>query len=293
MNKEQFITTSQERIEYVLESQLAIYQGPSASLNQAISYALLGGGKRLRPCLIYASATTFDIPMAQVDSLAAAVEMIHCYSLIHDDLPAMDNDDWRRGRLTCHKAFDEATAILAGDALQNLAYEVITHDKNLEPTVALQLLQGLTTACGTLGMVGGQALDVAATGKIPTLAQLEEIHRLKTGALIEACVNLPILFSMVSSPYRQLLQQYARLIGVAFQIQDDILNVTGDQKKLGKQTGTDAALGKATYPAVLGLAESKRLLAQQFNEAVGLLQALGARAPWLVALSEFIVDREI
>nr|WP_246191817.1 farnesyl diphosphate synthase [Pseudoxanthomonas gei] len=231
------------------------------SLHAAMRHAVLGGGKRIRPLLVYATGSVFGTDERWLDAPAAAVELIHAYSLVHDDLPSMDNDEVRRGRPTVHVAFDEATAILAGDALQSLAFEVLA-----EAPVASELrvawLRSLSVAAGAAGMCGGQALDVDATGKAQGLADLERMHRLKTGALIRASVRMGALGGCIDEGTLQLLDKFADALGLAFQVRDDILDVESTSRQLGKTAGKDAAQEKSTYPALLGMDGAKAKLVE-------------------------------
>jgi len=254
-------------------------------------------GKRVRPALVYASGTSFGLSLERLDGIAACVEMIHAYSLIHDDLPAMDNDDLRRGRPTCHIAFGEATAILAGDALQVLAFELLAIDESIETTAEqrLKLIAKLSHASGTLGMAGGQYFDLQAEdSKVAvSLADLQQIHALKTGALIEASILMPaFLCDELSDIDLTNLETFAHEIGIAFQIQDDILDEVGDTQTLGKQVGADRALNKATYPAVVGLDEAYRLRNKHFGHAENALAKLDFDTRHLHDLAKFIVQRE-
>jgi farnesyl diphosphate synthase len=255
---------------------------------------VLSGGKRVRPALVYATAAALRVPLDQVDGAACAVELIHAYSLVHDDLPAMDNDDLRRGRPTCHKAFDEATAILVGDALQVLAFELLTEGPGLPPSTAkrLQLVSLLARASGTQGMAGGQALDLAATGRKLSLAEVELMHARKTGALIHASVMMAASCSPdVSDSTLAALDDYAQSIGLAFQIQDDLLDVEGDPAVIGKATGADIALNKPTYPAVAGVEASRTRMHQLHGAALDALRRVGLQDGALVALSDWLVLR--
>ena len=261
-------------------------------LHQAMRYAVLGGGKRVRPILCYAAGAALKIPEQRLHASACAVELIHTYSLIHDDLPAMDDDDLRRGRPTCHKAFDEATAILAGDALQALAFEVLTQTPDTPPTAITAMVCSLAQASGYAGMVGGQAIDLAATAQTLELNELEHMHRLKTGALIEVSLLLPAIAAGVKDqPVYQQLQAYARHIGLAFQIQDDILDATGDTATLGKTQGSDLALNKPTYYSLLGLDGAKIKLHETHQAALNALQGFGEHAKLLRAIADYIVVR--
>lgn len=281
------------RVEQALERFLPLPERSPTRLHQAMRYAVLGGGKRIRPVLVYAAGAAVGVAPERLDAAAAAVELIHAYSLIHDDLPAMDDDDLRRGRPTCHKAFDEATAILAGDALQALAFRVLAADECCEPTAQLRRLRLLGDACGSFGMAGGQALDMDAVGRQLSLAELEAMHRLKTGALIRASVLLGGLGADVTETTLVRLGRYAECIGLAFQIQDDILDVTAETVMLGKTRGADIARGKPTYPALLGLELARQRALTLCEEArVQLADFDDKRATVLHWLASFIVERQ-
>jgi len=263
-------------------------------LHRAMRYAVLGGGKRLRPLLVYATGRALGASLEELDAAAAAVEIIHAYSLAHDDLPAMDDDALRRGRPTCHVVFGEAMAILAGDALQALAFELLAADTGLRVDAAtrVEMLRVLGAACGSHGMAGGQALDLAAVGKRLDAAELERMHSHKTGALIRASVRLGALAAGCrGSAELDALERYGRCIGLAFQIRDDILDVEGDSQVIGKTAGKDAANDKPTYPAIHGLTESRRLLAQLTDEAVTAADTFGARMQELVQIAHFVAER--
>jgi geranylgeranyl diphosphate synthase, type II len=282
------------RIEKVLERCLPPADKPPTRLHAAMRYAVLGGGKRLRPLLIYAAGETLGVPAGCLDGPAAAVELIHAYSLIHDDLPAMDNDDLRRGRPTCHKAFDVATAILAGDALQVLAFLILAEDQEMavQPTARVEMIRSVAQASGSAGMAGGQAMDLAAAGKNLSLAELELMHIHKTGALIRASILLAAqCLPGLTHEKRAALDRYAKCAGLAFQIRDDILDVEGETTAMGKQTGADASLNKPTYPSVLGLEESRRRAMDLHHSAIGALEPFSSAAEPLVWLSEYIVTR--
>ena len=265
--------------------------GRPLRLHEAMRYAVLAPGKRMRPLLAYASAEALAINPERVDRIAAAVEIIHAYSLIHDDLPAMDDDDYRRGRPTCHRQFDEATAILAGDALQALAFEVLTDDASVRGPASGRLTRALGHACGSRGMAGGQAIDLAAVGNPLSEAELFEMHELKTGALIRAAVTLPAL--LAESPQEQLeaLDEYGRLVGLAFQIQDDILDVSGNPDQTGKTAGADAALHKPTFPSVLGMTTSSQRAHELSQAAKDRLTSFSTDTTLLAALAGYAVDR--
>ena len=263
-------------------------------LLKAMTYALLAGGKRIRPILCLAAAETVDGDPQDVMPAACALEMIHTYSLIHDDLPAMDDDDMRRGQPTCHKAFDEATAILAGDALLTLAFQMLSSMALDQPQQAAKWLRAIhliSRAAGYCGMIQGQMLDMASEKRRFTLDELKSMHRLKTGALIEASVCCGAELVGVNDTQIQMLKKYAQNIGLAFQVTDDILNVEGDPEIMGKAVGTDQRRRKSTYPALLGLAESKEFAAQLVDDALGALESFDQKADPLRAIARYIRER--
>jgi len=283
-----------ERIDAVLDRRLPPAHTFPQRLHQAMRYAVLNGGKRIRPALMYATARAVDVPWDAIDGAAAAVELIHDYSLIHDDLPAMDDDALRRGRPTCHRAFDEATAILAGDAIQALAFYVLAHDATIstEPAVRLQLIETLGRAAGSRGMAGGQAMDLASVGRSLSLAELEDMHIHKTGLLIRSTVLMAAqLQPALGETERDRLDHFAKCIGLAFQIRDDILDVEGHTDTLGKPQGSDQAQDKPTFPSVVGMAESKARALTLHREALRSLEFLDERADLLRALADYIVNR--
>ena len=259
----------------------------------AMRYSVLGGGKRVRPLLAYASGELCGVPVEAVDAIAAAVEIVHAYSLVHDDLPAMDDDDLRRGRPTTHRQFDEATAILAGDALQALAFEILCDDPHLaaRPERQTKVIAWLARAVGPAGMVGGQALDLEAEGKRLSERELEDIHRRKTGQLIRAAIMMPSELSDLTASERERLDAFARDIGLVFQIRDDLLEVEQDTATLGKSAGSDASNDKSTYPSTLGLEGARRRAAETQERAVAALRTLGAESHGLLWLSDFILAR--
>ena len=259
-------------------------------LADAMRYATLGGGKRLRAALLYATADDFGVPLDSVDAAACAIEAIHAYSLIHDDLPAMDDDDLRRGRPSTHRAFDEATAILAGDALNTLAFALLANSP-LPPATRLVQIQTLADAAGWAGMIGGQMSDMAATGKTLTLPQLQVIHRGKTGALIRAALHLGALPATDYAAHAATLDELGEHLGIAYQIADDILDATANSATLGKTAGKDAAQGKNTYPALLGLDESRAIFAEHSARAQAAAARLPNGAPHLCALLARITHR--
>ncbi len=268
---------------------------PPVELHRAMHYAVTGGGKRMRPLLVYATGTAFGAPLSRLDSAAVAVEIIHAYSLVHDDLPAMDDDAMRRGRPTCHIKFGEAMAILAGDALQALAFEVLTDEAvaGIDAKTRLDMLRTLANACGSHGMAGGQAFDLSAVGQHLSASELERMHVHKTGALIRASVRLGALAAgRTDQETLMALERYGHCVGLAFQIRDDILDVQGDEHLIGKTLGKDAAKSKPTYPAILGLKASAALLAELTEEALRVIAPLGQSAENLRDLARFIADRE-
>lgn len=267
---------------------------PAENLRAAMAYAVVLGGKRVRPFLVYATGEMLGVDEATLDAPAAAIECIHAYSLVHDDLPAMDNDTLRRGKNTCHIEFDEATAILAGDALQTLAFELLAKPQQaISAPQQVAMLATLASAAGLQGMCGGQALDIAATGKKVSAVDLEQIHQLKTGALLRASVRLGALSSNdIDEQTLALLDQFAEAIGLAFQVKDDILDVTGNTKTLGKTQGSDAALEKSTYPALLGLAGSNELLQNLHEKALHALSLIPYNTSLLEQFTEYLVTRD-
>ena len=283
-----------DRVEAVLRRVLPPETGEPVRLHQAMRYAVLGDGKRIRPLLVYATAGAIGADPESVDSAAAAVELIHAYSLVHDDLPAMDDDDMRRGRPTAHRAFDEATAILAGDALQVLAFELLADGPmpGVPDAARLGMIRCLATASGTHGMAGGQAMDLAATGRRLTPQQIESMHGLKTGALIRAS----ILMACAAKPQlagqdREALDRYGRAVGLSFQIVDDLLDVLGDPAVTGKPAGADALRGKPTYPAVAGVNAARNRAAELAEAGVAALAGFGPGADQLRDFARDLVRR--
>ncbi|GAB4288068.1 MAG: (2E,6E)-farnesyl diphosphate synthase [Thiohalomonadaceae bacterium] len=294
MDLQQLLRAHAARAEAALQQRLPPADELPARLHAAMRYAALDGGKRVRPVLVYTTGEVLGVPLEQLDGPACAVELIHAYSLVHDDLPAMDNDDLRRGKPTCHKAFDEASAILAGDALQTLAFQVLAEDPAMAaaPAQRLAMVRELAVASGSRGMAGGQAIDMAATGKGLSLPELQQMHSLKTGALIRAAVRLGALSRPGLAPALfQALDDYAAAIGLAFQIRDDILDVESSTEQLGKRQGADQALAKSTYVALLGLDGAKAKAREVHAVARTALTPLGEAAAPLAALADFIVER--
>lgn len=285
---------SQQRINLFLAERLKGYPNFDTPLIEAMSYAVLLGGKRIRPFLIYTVGQMLGVPLEKLDCSAAAMEAIHAYSLIHDDLPAMDNDALRRGQPTCHIAFDEATAILAGDALQTFAFELISFDPTLTAEQKIAQIQWLAISAGAKGMCIGQSLDLQSENQAISLTQLEQIHRHKTGALIEASVMMGFNLSdyTQNNNIKQALLAYAQAIGLAFQVQDDILDVIGESEKIGKTVGADQMLNKSTYPKLLGLAQAKEKAENLYQNALSALEKLPFDTAVLRALAQFIVNRD-
>lgn len=281
-------------VDQALDQRLPVPEVHPTRLHAAMRYGALNGGKRLRPALIYTTGEALGLAWARLDVVACAVELIHAYSLVHDDLPAMDDDDLRRGQPTCHRAFDEATAILAGDALQSLAFYILAHDRTLDvaDSVRVRLLETLAQAAGSRGMAGGQAIDLAAVGQPLTLAELEAMHIHKTGALIRASINMAALCQpdLEAETFTR-LDDFAKRIGLAFQIQDDLLNVEGNPELTGKSIGTDRLHNKPTYPALLGLEAAKTEARLLLEAALAAIRPLSARADSLRALAAYLITR--
>ncbi|WP_341937549.1 (2E,6E)-farnesyl diphosphate synthase [Marinimicrobium sp. C2-29] len=282
----------QARIERILKDVLPEPDPQQPALAQAMAYSLSNGGKRIRPTLVYASAAALgQAPGPALDSVAASLECIHAYSLIHDDLPAMDDDDLRRGQPSCHIAFDEATAILAGDALQALAFELVADAPELSAEQRIGLVRALARAAGAQGMVLGQAIDLGAVAQELDLANLERMHQHKTGALIRASVSMAALACSAGPEQHASLDQFALCTGLAFQVQDDILDVTADTATLGKRQGADSARHKPTYVSLLGLEGARSKAEELLAKSLAALDPLGADADPLRALARYIVHR--
>lgn len=278
------------RVENRLDGDLSIGEPPA--LYEAMRYSTLNGGKRVRALLVYLTGHLFGTPESQLDAPAAAIEMVHAYSLIHDDLPAMDDDELRRGKPTCHIQFDEATAILAGDALQTRAFEVLANNSDTAPQARLRQISELAQASGAQGMVGGQMIDILATGQQQDLNQLQQMHAMKTGALIRAAVRLGYLAAGNTSDIQQhALDRYAGAIGLAFQIRDDILDIVSDTETLGKPQGSDLAANKSTYPALLGVDGARARAALLHQQALDALDIFDDKAAPLRQISSYIIDR--
>lgn len=293
-NLKTYLTACQNRVERALDARLPGENILPQTLHQAMRYSVLDGGKRTRPLLTYATGQALGLSEDALDAQACAVEFIHVYSLIHDDLPAMDNDDLRRGKPTCHKAYDEATAILAGDALQALAFEILANDSAIQvgAEARIKMIAALTRASGSVGMVGGQAIDLGSVGRKLSLPELENMHIHKTGALIRASVNLAALSKPdLDADVAKKLDHYAKCIGLSFQVKDDILDVESDTATLGKTQGKDVDNDKPTYPALLGMAGAKQKALELHEQAVASLSGFGSEADLLRDLSLYIIER--
>lgn len=282
------------RVDKLIEDYFSKFDDSAPTLKRAMEYALLAGGKRVRPFLVYATGEMLGADMQALDAAALSIECIHAFSLVHDDLPAMDDDDIRRGRPTCHIAFDEASAILAGDALQTMAFEVLgcasMPASNEQHRIAL--VQQLAKASGYHGMCGGQAMDLAATDHQISQAQLELLHRKKTGALLKVSISMAYtLAPNVSAETKAQLDQFAECIGLAFQVKDDILDVTGDTETLGKPQGSDQALNKSTYPALLGLEGAQDYLTKLEQQALHALASLSYNTQILQSFIDYNTQR--
>jgi farnesyl diphosphate synthase len=286
------LTAAAAAVETVLERVLPREGGPERRLYEAMRYTTLGGGKRLRPFLVIESARLFAVEEAHAARAGAAVELIHCYSLVHDDLPAMDDDDLRRGRPTCHIKFDEATAILAGDALLTFAFELLAEPAtHPDPAVRVALVHALAQAAGPLGMVGGQMLDLEAEKRALPLAEIKRLQRMKTGALFAfACAAGPIL-GAAPSDARTALADYAEDLGLAFQIADDLLDAEGSEAEVGKKVGKDAVAGKATFVSLFGRENARGEAKRLVNQAVSRLDIFGKKAEPLADLARFVIAR--
>ena len=278
------------RVEATLDRVLPDPDSSPRRLHAAMRHGVLNGGKRMRPLLVYATGTALGAREADLDAAAAAVELVHCYSLVHDDLPAMDDDDLRRGQPTVHVAFDEATAILAGDALQTLAFEALAAAPQA-PAQRIAMLAELARASGVAGMCGGQALDIDATGQAIALIELERLHALKTGALLRCAVRLGALAANATPAQAEQLDRYADALGLAYQVRDDLLDIEGDAATLGKTAGKDIAQDKATFPALLGVDASRARLEELSAVMRQALDALDAETGALHALARQVVER--
>ncbi|MDB4837760.1 (2E,6E)-farnesyl diphosphate synthase [Marinomonas sp.] len=291
MNLDDFSQYARDRVDQYLTQNLSQYT-PANELQDAMSYSLFNGGKRIRPMLAYAAASLFSDANELTDASAAALESIHAYSLIHDDLPAMDDDDLRRGKPTCHIQYNEATAILAGDALHTFAFELLSNPKHDNSTIQLTLIQELTLASGRHGMVAGQMIDLANVGNSLDIQALEQMHQHKTGALIRASVRMGAMSVGINDPkIVATLDVYANAIGLAFQVQDDIIDITSDTDTLGKQQFSDEQANKPTYPKLLGLDGAKTFALELHDQAIDAITPFGKSAAPLVELANYIIGR--
>jgi farnesyl diphosphate synthase len=281
-----------ERVVGCLDRALPAQDATPQRLHEAMRYAVLSGGKRVRPLLVYATGECLGVDPKKLDTPATAIELIHAFSLVYDDLPAMDDDDLRRGKPTVHRQFDEATAILAADALQPLAFQVIASATALDDTEKAAIVRTVADACGSLGMTGGQSIDLASEGQTLTANELAEMHYLKTGALIRACVMSASSLAKDLSPQElAALDRFSRDIGLAFQIRDDILDVAGETAVIGKRAGADQELSKATWPGLFGLEEAHRRCDELLDSGTAHLSIFGADAEPLNLLAAYIVER--
>ncbi|OEF98449.1 polyprenyl synthetase family protein [Desulfuribacillus alkaliarsenatis] len=290
-----FINSKIATIDKALDKYLQKVEPHPGILYESIRYSMFAGGKRLRPVLTLTTAEAFGCEAEKALPIACAIEMIHTYSLIHDDLPAMDDDDFRRGKLTNHKVYNEAIAILAGDALLTKAFKVLANatDLGVDPIIALQLIDEISEAAGAEGMVGGQVADMEAEGKRPSIEQLEYIHRHKTGALFTIAIRAGAIVAGVKNESLAAITDFASKLGLAYQIQDDILDIIGDEKTIGKSVGSDLMNDKATYPALLGLDESKKQVQKLTEEALLALDSSGCKeSKYLRAIADYLVARD-
>ena len=294
MDIKAYLSSKKSLVDKTLDTLVPSAKMFPTSVHEAMRYSLFAGGKRVRPILAIAAAEALGAKTSGLLPLAGSLELIHTYSLIHDDLPAMDDDDFRRGRPTCHKEYGEAVAILAGDGLLNMAFEVLSDPRRIEAVSGKRLIaiiREIGTASGVLGMVGGQVADMESEGKDVDLPTLEYIHTHKTGALIRASVRVGALYAKAGKRQFAALTRYGELVGLAFQIADDILDLTGNQKELGKDVGSDLKKGKKTFPSFYGLAESRKRAVEVADKAVASLQGFGRAADPLRELAKYIVNR--
>ncbi len=295
MDIKKYLEQKRDAVDGFLESVIPADSAPPANLHKAIRYSLFAGGKRVRPILVLAAYEALGGTSKSILPLASSLELIHTYSLIHDDLPAMDNDDYRRGKLTNHKVFGEAMAILAGDALLTMAFDIISRPEladGLDPRSQVRIIQELAAGSGDTGMVGGQVADIEAEGKDIDLSTLEGVHRWKTGKLIRAAVRIGAIAGGAAAPQLDRLTSYAEDIGLAFQIADDVLNVTGTREQLGKDANTDASRGKKTYPTFFGVDGARKLADERVASALKHLEAFDSKADPLRDLAKYITARK-
>ena len=292
MNVSEYLARQTGKVNRALERWAPPEDRAPSTIHRAMRYSLFAGGKRIRPVLAMAACDAVSECMDGIEDAACALEMIHTYSLIHDDLPAMDNDDLRRGRPTCHKVFGEGIAVLAGDALLTLAFETLAKLPDCRPERRARIIAEVAAASGSVGgMIAGQVEDIEGEGETPTRERLESIHRGKTGALLRASVRLGGIYSGASDLQYEALSIYGDHVGLAFQIVDDILDVEQSSEQLGKTAGKDAAQGKITFPAVYGISESREMADEQLELALSAVEPFGARAHWLRELATLIVRR--
>jgi geranylgeranyl diphosphate synthase type II len=295
MDIKKYLEHKRQDVDRFLESVMPAEDAPPATLHKAMRYSLFAGGKRVRPILAIASCEAIAGSSPSILTVASALELIHTYSLIHDDLPAMDNDDYRRGKLTNHKVFGEAMAILAGDALLTMAFDLVSRPEpanGLDPRAQVRVIQELAAGSGDVGMVGGQVADIEAEGKDIDLATLEGVHRWKTGKLIRASVRIGAIVGGAGAAQLDALTGYAEDVGLAFQIADDVLNVTGTREELGKDANTDASRGKKTYPAFFGVEGARKLAEERAASAVQHLKDFDKKADPLRELARYITARK-
>lgn len=289
---DEFLNESARIVDESLDGLIPPAGAEPRRLHEAIRWSLFAGGKRFRPALVFAVGRVFQAPVERLVRTASAVEMIHTYSLIHDDLPSMDNDDLRRGRLTCHKKFDEATAILAGDVLETLAFQAVAEDEALSAEMRVRLIAELARAAGTPhGMVAGQQLDLEAEGKHASISEIEHIHRLKTGALITACGMAGVIIGNGNEEERAAIEEYSANLGLLFQITDDLLDVTQTTEDLGKTAQKDLIANKATYPSACGIGETAALAGRLCDSAIAALDTLRRGADRLKDIALYILRR--
>ena len=293
MNFDDFTGDWVARTERKLDHVLPVAGTLPARLHEAMRYSVLNGGKRIRPILVYATGVSLGIPLERLDGPAAAIELMHAFSLVHDDLPSMDDDELRRGKPTTHRAFDEATAILAADALQPLAFQVLATDESMQCTAEsrLKIIELLADACGSAGMTGGQAIDLGAEGKRLNAAELENMYRLKTGCLLKVSVLSAAYCADIVHPQIPALERFIDSVGLAFQIKDDILDIEGDTEVIGKQQGADIERDKATWPALFGLEEARAKANELLEVALDEISPIGPSADPLRQVARYIVER--
>jgi len=283
------------RTELKLDKVLPAATEPPTRLHEAMRYSVMGGGKRIRPVLVYATGEALNVAPERLDGPAAAIELMHAFSLVHDDLPAMDNDDLRRGKPTTHIAYDEATAILAADALQPLAFSILATDESMQcpPATRLKIIDLLAEACGSTGMTGGQSIDLSAEGKQLDAAELENMYNLKTGRLLKASVLSAVYCAHADDGQISAMERFVDAVGLAFQIKDDILDIEGETEIIGKQRGSDVERAKATWPSLFGMDAAHRKTDELLAQALAEIEDLGANAEPLRQIARYIVNRDM